>query len=60
MDEDLKEALETIVQLRATLELAAFDREQITAKEIRKDMKDAYKVLKKHGMEEQAHDHQRP
>ena len=57
MDEDLKEALETIVQLRATLELAAFDREAISAKEIRKEMQDAYSLLRKHGMHGQAHDH---
>lgn len=58
MDEDLKEALEEIATLRAVLQLAYFDKQEITAKRVREALRDSRKVLKKNGLEHRAHDYE--
>lgn len=58
MDDDLEEALEAIADLRAALQLAYFDKQEITAKAVRKELADSRKLLKKHGADYKAHEYQ--
>lgn len=57
MNEDLEEALEAIVHLRATLQLAYFDKKEITTKDVKKMLSDSRKVLKKNGLDHRAHEY---
>jgi hypothetical protein len=49
MDKDLKEALETIKDLRAALQLAQFELADISDEDVDKIMAESEALLRKHG-----------
>lgn len=49
MDKDLKDALETIKDLRAALQLAQFELADISDEDVNKIMAESEALLRKHG-----------
>ena len=60
LDPDLYEALETIMHLRATLQLAYFTRDELDVNEVDNELNAAAKVLAKHDVSDDMMDSDNP